>query len=115
MSNGNCEFCFEKARDCICVWTKCHQCGRRIPESHASEYRGRVWCEEAHDFDEQVSKRDYERAEVIQETKASVKSQRIGEFVHNRGKYHLDNVASDGLPTLKVREPHRLQEYEGRI
>jgi hypothetical protein len=115
VNDGHCEYCFEKRRNCVCVWTKCADCGKRIPESLASEYRGRVWCEEAHDFDEQVAKRDHERAEAMQEVEASINSQRKGEFINNRGKYHSGNVASDGLPVIKVKEPLRLQEYEGRI
>lgn len=112
---ATCQFCFEKEKNCVCHWNICAVCGARIPNSHASEYRGRVWCEGKHDFDEQVAKRDYERAEVMAETEVSVQSQRAGEFVNNRHKYHLGNVASDGLPIVKVKEPYRLQEYEGRI
>lgn len=111
---NECEYCFEKARNCVCTWTRCHECGKRIPESHASEYRGRVWCETEHDFDEQVAKRDLERHEVMTETEASIRSQRIGEFINKRDKYQLGNFAPDGLPRIKVKEPQRLQEYEGR-
>ena len=115
MRHQQCEYCFEKESECVCRWTKCDECGKRIPESHASEYRGRKWCEGGHDFDEQVAKRDFQRQEVMEELNASVKSQRVGEFLNNRSKYHLGNVASDGLPVIKIKEPLRVQEYEGRI
>jgi len=38
-----------------------------------------------------------------------------GEFVNNRSKYHLGNVAFDGLPIMKVKEPQILQNYENGI
>ena len=41
----------------------------------------------------------------MQEVEASVHSQRAGEFVNNRGKYHLGNVATDGLPVVPIKEP----------
>lgn len=105
-----CPYCFEFLKDCICVWHTCAECGKRIPESHAMEYRGRVVCEE-HDFDEQVSKRDAERQRVMETTNASIASQRRGEFVNNKN----NNIfASDGLPIIKPTEPQILKEYEGR-
>jgi hypothetical protein len=107
-----CEYCFEQIKNCVCSWTRCDECGKRIPESHASEYRGRVWCSDMHDFEEQVSKRDFERQEVMHEINASARSQRVGEFSSNRDKYHLANVAPDGLPRIKVKEPQRLRDYE---
>lgn len=109
-----CNYCFESESDCVCHWNTCAECGKRIPDSHASEYRGRVWCGGKHDFDEQVAKRDYERNEVMEEINASVKSQRTGEFINNRSKYHLGNVANDGLPIMQIKEPQRLKDYEGR-
>ena len=112
MEKENCEYCFEKEKNCVCHWNKCAECGKQIPDSHASEYRGRVWCESEHNFDEQVAKRDYEREEVMAVTNASVKSQRNGEFINNRQKYNLGNVAGDGLPIIKVREPEILKKYE---
>jgi len=108
-----CQYCFQEKRNCVCVWKKCAQCGKSIPESHAYEYRGRIFCEH-HDFEEQVSKRDAEREEVMRIVSASTESQRRGEFVNNRGKYHLENVAADGLPIMKIKEPQILKGYEGR-
>jgi hypothetical protein len=71
-----------------------------------------VWCEDAHDFEEQIAKRDHQRREVMREVEASVRSQRAGEFVNNRNKYRPGNVASDGLPIVRVKEPQRLKDYE---
>jgi hypothetical protein len=45
-------------------------------------------------------------------TNASTLSQRNGEFKNNSSKYNMGNVASDGLPIIKVKEPQVLQEYE---
>lgn len=114
MKKENCQYCFEEEKNCVCHWNTCAECGKRIPDSHASEYRGRIWCESEHDLDEQVAKRDGERQEVMAVTNASVESQRKGEFVNNRQKYHLGNVAQDGLPIIKVREPEILKKYESR-
>lgn len=111
MNNINCKYCFEK--NCICIWVKCSECGNRIPESNAMEYRGRIWCED-HNFEEQVAKRDFERKEVMETTEAAVNSQRKGEFVNNRGKYHLGNIAADGLPIIHIKENFALRKYEGR-
>ena len=107
-----CEYCFERIENCVCVWTKCDECGKRIPESHASEYRGRIWCEDKHDFDEQVAKRDGERQRVMEITNASVISQRNGAF-RNDKKGKLP-IADDGLPIIKVNEPEILKNYEKR-
>lgn len=110
----NCEHCFEKTQNCICVWATCAECQKRIPESMASEYRGRIWCEQGHDSEEQVAKREYERDEVMKVTNASILSQRNGEFINNPKKYNIGNVASDGLPIMKINEPQVLKDYEGR-
>ena len=93
--------------------------GRLLPTLRGLTKRGqrvsgRVWCEDAHDFDERVTKRDHQRQEVMEEVEASVHSQRAGAFVNNRGKYHLGNVAADGLPVVPIKEPQRLRDYEGR-
>lgn len=109
---NNCEFCFELINNCICIFHKCAECGEKIPESHASEYRGRIWCEDKHDFDEQIAKRDFQRQEVMKIVDASTQSQRNAEFKNNPGKYDLHNVAEDGLPIMKVKEPYALKEYE---
>lgn len=77
------------------------------------EYRGFIFHEKC--FDEGIKKVDNKRQEVIQETEHSIKSQRNGEFVNNRSKYHLGNVASDGLPVIKPKEPQRLKDYENGI
>ena len=90
----------------------CLVCKKELEDSEAYEYRGAIACEEH--FSEVTEKRDYQREEVMRTTEASVKSQRIGEFVNNRKKYHLGNVAEDGLPRIKVKEPQILKEYEGR-
>ena len=108
-----CGYCFEKLNNCVCFFVKCSECGKRIPESEAMEYRGRIWCDD-HDFEEQISKREEERQRAIEITNASVSSQRKGEFINNTEKYSTHNVASDGLPIIKVNEPQILKEYEGR-
>jgi len=113
MKNYKCEFCFEKEKDCVCIWTSCFECKKRIPTSHASEYRGRVWCEDEHDFDEQVAKRDFERKEVMEETNAAIQSQAIGEW-HNGGYKYMKTDSNTGRPITKIKEPLRLRKYEGR-
>jgi len=91
---------------------KCSKCHKELDSSETYEYRGAFSCEEH--FDEVQKSRDFERQEVMEETNASVLSQRNGEFISNRSKYHLGNVASDGLPIIKVKESPRLRAYEGR-
>lgn len=108
----NCEYCFEKIKNCVCTWTKCAECGKRIPESHASEYRGRVWCEDEHDFEEQVAKREHERNEVMAELNATVRSQAGGEWMN--GGYKTMKTDRGGNPITKIKEPLRVKEYEGR-
>jgi hypothetical protein len=110
-----CEFCGEYKK-CVCRFETCALCKESYSnfdpdESHQIfEYRGVFSCSKC--FDEVCAKRDEQRERVMEITNASIKSQRVGEFVNNRGKYHIGNVASDGLPVIKVREPLALQEYE---
>lgn len=108
-----CPYCFEKIENCVCTWTKCHECGKRIPESHASEYRGRVWCEDAHDFDEQVAKRDFQRSEVMAEMELSTRSQLDGQWA-NGGYKTMKTDPHTGRPMGEVKESARLKIYEGR-
>jgi len=107
----NCKYCYELESNCVCTWSICAECKERIPESITYEYRGRLFCEK-HDFDEQSEKRESERRNVMEITEHSVESQRRGEFVNNRKKYHSGNVAADGLPIMKIQEPMALKEYE---
>lgn len=93
---------------------RCSTCRRELEPSDAYEYRGFIFCEPH--FDEGTGKVDKKRTEVIAVTEASVASQRNGEFANNRGKYHLGNVASDGLPIIRPKEPQVLKDYErGRL
>lgn len=105
-----CQYCFEKLKNCICHFNTCYVCKKQVPDSIAYEYRGAICCEEC--FDEGCKKRDAQREQVMEITNASVKSQRNGEFINNRKKYHLGNVAPDGLPIMKVKEPQILKNYE---
>jgi hypothetical protein len=74
------------------------------------EYRGFIFHEEC--FDEGIKKVDAKRSEVQEVVEKSIESQRKGEFEHNSSKYNIDNVASDGLPIIKVKEPQILTDYE---
>ena len=105
-----CEFCFEKLRNCVCDWYECAMCHKKTNGSEAYEYRGFTFCEEH--FDEGCERVDEKRSLVMEVTEKSVSNQRKGEFVNNRGKYHLGNVASDGLPVIKPKEPQILKDYE---
>lgn len=113
MEKENCQYCFEEVKNCICHWNTCAECGKRIPDSHASEYRGRVWCESEHDFDEQVAKMDFERQEVMAETDHAVRSQADGEW-HNGGHKTMKTDPNTGRPITKIKEPARLKRYESR-
>jgi len=84
-----------------------------IDESDVYDYRGFYFHEKC--FDEGIKRVDEKRDFVMEVTKKSVESQRNGEFANNRGKYHLGNVASDGLPIMKVKEPQVLKDYENGI
>jgi len=66
-------------------------------------------------FDEGCKRVDEKRSFVMEVTEKSIISQRNGEFKNNRDKYHLGNVASDGLPIIKVKEPQILKDYEAGI
>ena len=92
---------------------KCQICKGEFEDSDTYEYRGFMSCSEH--FDELQEKVNYKREQVMEVTDASVKSQRNGEFKNNPQKYNIHNVASDGLPVMKVKEPQILQEYERGI
>jgi hypothetical protein len=89
---------------------KCQICKDYFDDSETYEYRGFMFCQEH--FDEGIKRVDEKRSFVMEVTEKSVMSQRNGEFVNNRQKYNLGNVAADGLPIVKVKEPQVLQEYE---
>jgi len=112
MKKENCQYCFEEVRNCVCHWNTCAECGKRIPDSHAMEYRGRIVCEE-HDFEEQVAKRDFERQEVMAETEHAVRSQADGQW-HNGGYKTMKTDQHTGRPITKIKEPMRLKKYESR-
>lgn len=92
---------------------KCQICNEMFDDSDTYEYRGFMSC--SPHFEELQAKVDNKRQEVMEVTEHSIKSQRTGEFVNNRSKYHLGNVASDGLPIIKPKEPQILQDYEQGI
>ena len=91
----------------------CQICKGEFEDSDTYEYRGFMSCSEH--FDELQEKVNYKRKEVMAVTEASIKSQRNGEFMNNSKKYNLHNVASDGLPIMKMKEPGILQDYENGI
>lgn len=115
MKKPICEFCGEYDK-CVCIFEKCALCHESYSnwdpdESHQIfEYRGFLGCSDC--IKEVRKKVDAKRQEVMETVNHSVNSQRKGEFVHNNKKYNLGNVASDGLPVMKVKEPQVLQEYE---
>lgn len=92
---------------------KCQVCKGQFELSELYEYRGFSFCSEH--FEEGQEKVNYKREQVMETTEASVKSQRSGEFVNNRKKYHLGNVAGDGLPIITPTEPQILKDYEKGI
>ena len=88
----------------------CQICKESFEDSEIYEYRGFLFCQPH--FDEGIKKVDNKRTEVMKVVNASVKSQRTGEFVNNTDKYNINNVAHDGLPIIKVKEPQILKDYE---
>jgi len=92
---------------------KCQICKNFFDDSDTYEYRGFTFCEEH--FHEGIEKVDYKRKEVMNVVESSTKSQRVGEFRNNSDKYNIHNVASDGLPIVKVKEPQILKDYENGI
>jgi hypothetical protein len=93
---------------------KCDECGRRIATSNASEYRGRIWCEEAHDFDEQMAKRNWERSEVIEENRRQTKPLEGLSFGDNPiGR--INRQILKGAIEVAKKETFRAKRYEGRI
>lgn len=111
-----CPYCFELEKNCVCTWETCALCGATYSnfdpneEHQIFEYRGANGCSKC--IDEVRRKRDEQRERVMEIIEASTKSQRNGEFVNNNKKYNLGNVASDGLPIIKVKEPLALKDYE---
>lgn len=89
---------------------KCQKCKELFDDSETYEYRGFMFCSEH--FDEGIKSVDEKRNAVMEVTEKSISSQRNGEFVNNHKKYNLGNVAHDGLPIMKVKEPQILQDYE---
>lgn len=111
MKRPVCASCFEYPENCIgCEWHTCAICKEELTDSECYEYRGVYSCEK--DFDELQGKRNEQRQEVMEITEASVKSQRNGEFKNNPNKYNTHNVAEDGLPIMKIKEPQILKDYE---
>lgn len=82
-------------------------------DSDTYEYRGFLSCEEH--FEELQANVEDKRGQVIEVTEKSILSQRNGEFKNNPQKYNIHNVASDGLPIIKVSEPEILKEHEKGI
>ncbi len=113
-----CEHCGEY-KNCVCTFEKCSKCGVSYSNFDADEkhgiyeYRGFLLCEECHEVG--IKAVDYKREQVREVVEATTKSQRAGEFVNNRGKYHSENVAVDGLPIIKIKEPQILKDYEKGI
>ncbi len=89
---------------------KCQLCKKYFDDSETYEYRGFMFCEEH--FDEGIKRVDEKKAMVLDVVNHSTLSQRNGEFRNNASKYDFDNLAPDGLPIIKVKEPQVLQEYE---
>lgn len=92
---------------------KCQICKKYFDDSETYEYRGFMFCEEH--FDEGIKRVDEKRGFVMETVAKSTESQRKGEFVNNPEKYNINNVASDGLPVIKVKEPKVLKDYEKGI
>ena len=92
---------------------KCEICKKEFEDSDTYEYRGFLFCEPH--FDEGIKRVDEKRSFVMEVTEKSIVSQRNGEFKNNPQKYNMNNVASDGLPIMKVKEPQILQDYENGI
>ena len=91
----------------------CQICKKEFDDSDTYEYRGFMSCSEH--FDELQEKVNYKREQVMEVTEKSIASQRNGEFKNNHTKYNINNVASDGLPIMKVKEPQILKDYENGI
>lgn len=89
---------------------QCQLCKKYFDDSETYEYRGFMFCSEH--FDEGVKRVDEKRLFVMEVVEKSTESQRKGEFINNNEKYNLGNVAGDGLPIMRVKEPLVLKEYE---
>lgn len=92
---------------------KCQICSKYFEDSDTYEYRGFMSCEPH--FDELQSKVDYKRGQVMETIEHATNSQRKGEFANNSSKYNINNVASDGLPIMKIKEPQIEQDYRNGI
>jgi hypothetical protein len=92
---------------------QCQICKKYFNDSETYEYRGFLFCEEH--FEDGCKRVDEKRSFVMEVNEKSVSSQRKGEFVNNPEKYNINNVASDGLPIVKVNEPQIVNDYEKGI
>lgn len=111
MKRPVCASCFEYPENCRgCKWHNCSICGEELSDSEAYEYRGAIACAKHHD--ESIKKRDFERQEVMAEAEHTVRSQADGEWAN--GGYRTMKTDAGGKPITKVKEPLRLQKYEGR-
>lgn len=115
MKQPICDFCGEYTL-CTCTWETCSLCGATYSnfdpdEKHGMyEYRGALGCSEC--IEEVRKKRDHERQEVMTETEHAIRSQADGEW--QNGGYKTMHTDKGGRPITKIKEPLRLQEYEGR-
>lgn len=91
----------------------CQICHLRFADSETYEYRGFMFCEEH--FEEGIKRVDRKRDFVMETLDKTIKSQRNGEFIHNRLKYHQGNVAPDGLPIIPIKPPMVEEEYRNGI
>ena len=111
MKRPVCASCFQYPENCVgCQWSRCSICNDELSDSETYEYRGAYACAQHHE--EVIKKRDFERQEVMAETEHSVRSQADGEW--QNGGYRSMRTGPGGRPITKVKEPQRLQDYEGR-
>ena len=80
----------------------------QLDYSDVYEYRGFDFHQKC--FEEGCKKVDEKRAQVIETTEKSIRSQADGEW--QNGGYKTMNVGADGRPITKVREPQVLKDYE---
>jgi len=107
----NCQYCFEKLRNCICIFHKCYVCKKQIPESEAYEYRGAICCEGC--FNEGVKNRDFERQEIMEEENHKLKPLEglsFGDSVIGRANREI----LKGSIEIARKESGRIKAYENK-
>lgn len=105
--NDYCEKCFYPISACVCQ--ECKVCKKSFPPNELYEYRGIVACNEC--IDSAREKRDFERQEVIEESRHKTDRFRGLDLGDNAiGRANREILKKD--IEIAKKESGRIKEYE---